>query len=146
MGDPSGDPAGDSGRGVFYAFAALTYRLFGNSFLVVAGGAVGGLTLFLVTTSVAWTLNAGGLAVIAGLVAIPVGYILTARLVRGLTRQPEVGRIRIQPSSVPAPVTGRQELSRLDRLALVVGLVLAILAFVYVGVAAITGALATPAP
>jgi hypothetical protein len=65
----------------------LTYKLFGNSFLAVAGGAVGGLTLFLVTTSVAWTLNAGGLAVVAGLIAIPVGYVLTARVVRGLTRR-----------------------------------------------------------
>lgn len=87
MDDFGDDPAEVGGRGPFDAFAWLTYRLFGNRFLVVAGGAVGGLTLFLVTTTVAWTLNAGGLAVVAGLIAIPVGYILTARLVRGLTRR-----------------------------------------------------------
>jgi hypothetical protein len=132
MDDPSGDPAGDGGRGLFYAFAWLTYRLFGNSFLVVACGAVGGMTLFLVTTSVAWTLNAGGLAVVAGLIAIPVGYLLTARLVRGLTRQPEVGPDRLQPPGVPAPPTGKPGPSGVDRLVLLGGVVLVILAFVLV--------------
>jgi hypothetical protein len=127
----------------------LTYKLFGNSFLVVVGGAVGGLTLFLVTTSVAWTLNAGGWAVVAGLIAIPVGYLLTARLVRGLTRQREVEPNRLQPPGVPAPPTGEPGLSKpglsgLDRLVLLGGLVLAILAFVIV--VAKMGAPAAPPP
>jgi hypothetical protein len=85
--DPSGDPSAPGDRTLFDAFARLTYRLFGNSFLVVAGGAVGGLTLFLVTTSVAWTLNAGTSAPVAGLIAIPVGYLVAARLVRWLIRR-----------------------------------------------------------
>lgn len=96
MDDHGGNPVGSSGRGLFDAFAALTYRLFGNSFLVVAGGAVGALTLFLVTTVVAWTLNAGGWAAVAGLIAIPVGYVLTARLVRWLVR-----RLGNEPPSTP---------------------------------------------
>jgi hypothetical protein len=144
MDDPSGDPAGDNGRGLFYAFAWLTHKLFGNSFLVVAGGAVGGMTLFLVTTSVAWTLNVGGLAVVAGLIAIPVGYLLTARLVRGLTRQREVERHRLQPPGVPAPPTSKPGPSGVDRLVLLAGVVLGILAFVLA--VAKVGAPAAPAP
>jgi hypothetical protein len=91
MDDPSADPAGSGGREVFDVFALVTYKLFGNSFLMVAGGAVGGLTLFLITTTVAWSLNAGGLAVVAGLIAIPIGYIVIARLVRGLVRRTDSG-------------------------------------------------------
>ena len=84
MDDRSSDPGGAENRRLFDAFAEVTYGLFGNSFLVVAGGAVGALVLFLITITVAWTLGAGGMAAVAGLVAIPVGYIVIARLMRGL--------------------------------------------------------------
>lgn len=146
MDDPGGDPSGDGGRGLFDAFAWLTYKLFGNSFLVVAGGAVGGMTLFLVTTSVAWNLNAGGWSVVAGLVAIPVGYLLAAGLVRGLTRQREVEPDRPQPPGVPGPATGKPGPSRLDRLVLLGSVALAILAFVLMAVKIATPAAPAPSP
>lgn len=84
-----GGPDDSNNHWMFDAFAAVTYRLFGNSFVVVAGGVVGALVLFLITVSAAWTLNAGGMSVVAGLVAVPVGYVVTSRLLRGLvTRLP----------------------------------------------------------